>query len=96
MNPGDLVTPANGISRSLTPVNFSKIGWRREDFVTGRSDDDDVYAFGGSEVTFEFNDVGIVLLVKKLVIGKHTKSYIKILTSQGIGWIFENSLEVVK
>ena len=29
MNPGDLVTPANGISRSLTPVNF----WRRDNFV---------------------------------------------------------------
>jgi len=50
----------------------------------------------GSEITFEFRDIGIVLLVKKLVPGKHKKAYIKILTSRGIGWIFENSLEVVK
>lgn len=49
-----------------------------------------------NEIIFVFNDIGIVLLVKKLVPGKHTKSYIKILTSRGIGWIFENSLAVVK
>ena len=51
---------------------------------------------GGTHLTFEFRDIGIVLLVKKLVPGKHKKAYIKILTSRGIGWIFENSLEVVK
>ena len=59
-------------------------------------DDDDVYAFGGSKITFEFNDIGVVLLVKKLVPGKHKKAYIKILTFRGIGWIFEEGLEVVK
>jgi hypothetical protein len=40
-------------------------------------DDEIVYSFGGSEVTFEFNDAGIVLLVKKLVPGKHKKHILK-------------------
>lgn len=36
-------------------------------------DDEIVSSYPFNEIIFEFNDVGIVLLVKKLVPGKHTK-----------------------
>ena len=63
-----------------------------------------------SNVALEFNDVGIVLLTKKLVLrrnnlkyyltktttGRNKKAYVKILTSRGTGWIFESYIGVVQ
>ena len=78
MKSGDLVTPANGISRSLSPVNFSKIGWRREDFVT---------------VLFEVGEVGTILEIGGE--NYYGKRSMRILVPQGIGWCFEDGIEVV-
>lgn len=49
-----------------------------------------------SNVALEFNDIGIVLLTKKLMPGRNKKAYVKILTSQGTGWIFESYIGVVQ
>ena len=49
-----------------------------------------------SNVALEFNDIGIVLLTKKLIPGRNKKAYVKILTSRGTGWIFENYIGVVQ
>ena len=48
------------------------------------------------DLTFEFNDIGIVLLTKKLIPGRNKKAYVKILTSRGTGWIFESYIGVVQ
>ena len=49
-----------------------------------------------SNVALEFNDIGIVLLTKKLIPGRNKKAYVKILTSRGTGWIFESYIGVVQ
>ena len=49
-----------------------------------------------SNVALEFNDIGIVLLTKKLIPGRNKKAYIKILIPRGTGWIFESYIGVVQ
>jgi hypothetical protein len=49
-----------------------------------------------TDIPFGFNDVGVVLKVRKLDPGRYTQSYVKILTARGIGWAFEPWIEVVK
>jgi len=49
-----------------------------------------------SNVALEFNDIGIVLLTKKLIPGRNKKAYVKILTSRGTGWIFESYIDAIK
>ena len=49
-----------------------------------------------SNVALEFNDIGIVLLTKKLIPGRNKKAYVKILIPRGTGWIFESYIGVVQ
>ena len=56
---------------------------------------DNVYCLIHTDILFNPNDLGTVLSTKKLVAGKYSQSYVKILSSNGIGWCFQNQLELV-
>ena len=48
-----------------------------------------------TDIPFGSNDLGTVILTKKMVPGKHTQNYVKLLTSRGIGWCFQNYLVIL-
>ena len=48
------------------------------------------------DLTFNSNDIGVVLLTKKLVPGRNKKAYVKIIIPRGTGWIFESYVDIVQ
>lgn len=49
-----------------------------------------------TNISFGPSDIGLVLKKKKMIQGKYTDSYVKLLTSFGQqGWIFETYLETI-
>jgi hypothetical protein len=57
---------------------------------------DDRNSLNPTDIPFGSGDIGVVLKVRKIVPGKYTQSYVKILTTKGIGWIFLHMIEMVK
>ena len=86
MKPGDLVKRIDHDSESFT--RFLSGGDKKCWDKWGR--------LINSNVALEFNDIGIVLLTKKLIPGRNKKAYIKILIPRGTGWIFESYINVVQ
>lgn len=81
MKPGDLVQTVGG--------NRGTTHW-----LYGGDEQcwDDRNSLLPADIPFGFGDVGLILKKKK----RYTQTYVKILTPRGIGWVFENWIEVVK
>ena len=82
-----------GVLLEYHPSSSPNVSWIRILWEDGKVDE---VNWGYTDLAKWESEVKSLKEKKKMVPGNYTQSYVKILTPRGIGWVFENWIEVVK